>query len=178
MGAGRGIGSMRTENGYRQAAFGELPRGGAFRFYFRDEPAIALKAFFPGGGDAALVLTSTGAGLRPGDLLSAHDVGSPVVALDDVSLVPSAESATNGCGHFAECGEIELQGDVLIFVTQLQAGQRFRVNLKSGAIRQATGAPPAEIYSKWSVVRTADGETLYTYEPAPPVDDVTVVVDI
>jgi hypothetical protein len=170
---------MQT-NSDRQTTFGDLTCGHAFRFYFRGEAAIGLKAFIPGGDEAALVLTDTKSGLRPGDLLSAYDVGlSDIVALTDVSLTPSRDSATPGRGNFAESGEIELQNSGLTFVTQLQAGRRLRVDLTSGAIGQGTSVPPVEIYSKWSVVQTVGGlsETLYAYEPAPA-EDVIVAVDI
>ncbi len=81
--------------------------GQPFRFYFRDEPAIGLKAQFDHGrgSEAALVLTSTKSGLEPGALLSSYDVGN-VVELADAKIIPSTKpgAVTPGANHFAELG--------------------------------------------------------------------------
>jgi hypothetical protein len=73
-----------------EKAFNDLPPGHPFRFHRHDEKVIALKAGFPGGDQGALVLTRTKAGLQPGNILSAFDVGPNVVELHGVSIVPGA----------------------------------------------------------------------------------------
>jgi hypothetical protein len=113
--------------------FEELPTGHLFRFYNRSESVIGLKGVFNYGdlGQAALVLTPTRAGLRPGDLLSGHDVG-PVIELNGVKIIPSTKpgSVTQGAGNFAQPGEIELRGHHLIFVSTIQGDSSLmRVNL-------------------------------------------------
>jgi hypothetical protein len=133
-----------------------LAAGQPFRFYFRGERVIGIKAQFPRGMDAALVLSSTPA-LLTGGLLSGFDVG-------DVIALPDANSA--GAGNFAQPGEIELHGNELIFVTQPHGDQRitYRVNLKSGDIGRSSGTAPVEIYSEWSI---QDGiETLHQRKAA------------
>ncbi len=94
-----------------------LAPGGAFRFYFRGEGAIGLKAQFPHIA-VALALTSTNA-FRSGALLSGFDVGD-LIALAGAKIVPSIKPGTvaPGKGHFAQPGEIELHGDRLFFVTR------------------------------------------------------------
>jgi hypothetical protein len=116
-----------------EKAFDELPLGHPFRFHHRAEPVIAVKAGFPGGDQGALVLTPTEAGLRPGNILSAFDVGPRVLELHGVSIVPSTQpgSVAPGAGHFATPAEIELHGDGLIFVTTPQDGMPLRVDVKS-----------------------------------------------
>jgi hypothetical protein len=165
-----------------EKAFNELPLGHPFRFHHRAEPVIALKAGFLGGDQGALVLTPTKAGLQPGNIVSAFDVGPKVVELHEVRIVPSTRpgSVTPGAGHFATPGEIELHGDGLIFVTTPQAGTPLRVDVKSGTIGRSTGERPTEIYSEWSVVRaTGDkSETLYEHKPSPPDDTGSIVVTL
>lgn len=165
-----------------EKAFNDLPLGHPFRFHHRDELVIALKAGFPGGDQGALVLMRTEAGLQPGNILSAFDVGPKVVELHDVSIVPSTRpgSVTPGAGHFGTPGEIELYGGGLIFVTTPQGGTPLRVDVKSGTIGRATGERPTEIYSEWSVVRaTGDRtETLYQHKPLPPDDSGSIVVTL
>src|ERR1700730_2126769 len=130
-------------------SFQALRSGRPFRFHHRNEVVIGLKAFIPGGDQAALVLTRTSAGLEPGNLLSAYDVGEAnVVELTDVVLAPSTkpESLTPGAGNFAEPGEIELHGNGLVFVAVDRLdGSYLRVDLQSGAIGRATAARAAEI---------------------------------
>jgi hypothetical protein len=146
-----------------------LAPGQPFRFYFRDEAAIGLKAQFTHGarGEAALVLTKTNA-LRPGALLSGFDVGD-VVELAGAKIVPSTKPGTvfPGRHHFGEPGEIELHGSRLIFVTKPQGdGLARRIDLKSGDIGLSGGVPPVEIYSEWSI---QDGlETLHEHKPNAP----------
>ena len=165
-----------------EKAFKDLPPGQPFRFYHRAESAIAIKAGFPAGDQGALVLTPTKAGLQPGNILSAFDVGLRVVELQDVEIVPRTrpESVTPGTGHFAMSGEIELHGDSLNFVTTPQGGTLLRVDVKSGTIGRATGEPPTEIYSEWSIVRAkADRtETLYEHMPLPADDSGSIVVTL
>jgi hypothetical protein len=143
-----------------------LAAGQPFRFYFRGERVIGIKAQFPRGMDAALVLSSTPA-LLTGGLLSGFDVGD-VIALPDAKIIPSSRPDANsaGAGNFAQPGEIELHGNELIFVTQPHGDQRitYRVNLKSGDIGRSSGTAPVEIYSEWSI---QDGiETLHQRKAA------------
>jgi hypothetical protein len=150
--------------------FEALSPGQPFRFYYRGEVTIGIKAQFSYGsrGEAALVLTSTKAGLQSGDLLSGDKMGN-VVELAGAKIIPSLKpaTATPGVNHFAEPGEIELRQGGLIFVTKPQAGAILRVDIQTGAIGTASGAVPAESYSEWSVIR--DGaETLYEHKPSPP----------
>ncbi len=143
-----------------------LAPGGAFRFYFRGEGAIGLKAQFPHIA-VALALTSTNA-FRSGALLSGFDVGD-VIALAGAKIVPSIKPGTvaPGKGHFAQPGEIELHGDRLFFVTPPHAdsGIIFRVDLQSGDIGRASGAMPVEIYSEWSIQDGA--ETIHEHKATP-----------
>ncbi len=165
---------MQTAHTNPGTTFAALPCGRPFRFHHRGEAVIGLKAFFPGGDQAALVLTSTKAGLQSGNLLSAYDVGD-VVELTDVIIAPSTkpESVTPGAGNVAQSGEIELHGGDLIFITTPQGDPpmrvTLRVNIQSGVIGRASGTAPVEIYSQWSVVRTAGNrtETLYEHKPTP-----------
>jgi hypothetical protein len=159
-----------------------LPQGQPFRFYYRNEEAIGLKAQFEHGSRdaAALVLTPTKAGgLEPGALLSSFDVGD-VVELSGAKIVPSTKhgTMTPGAGHIAEPGEIELLGSRLIFVTKPQGnGLISRVDIQSGAIGRASDQVPVEIYSEWAVVR--DGETLHEHKPPTlndPAESITVIV--
>jgi hypothetical protein len=165
-----------------EKAFNDLPPGHPFRFHHRAESVIALKAGFPGGDQGALVLTPTKAGLRPGNILSAFDVGPRVVELHGVSILPSTRpgSVTPGAGHFATPGEIELHGGGLIFVTTPQGGTLLRVDVKSGTIGRATGERSTEIYSEWSVVRAKGDKTekLYEHRPLPPDDSGSIVVTL
>jgi hypothetical protein len=56
-------------------SFEKLPVGSLFRFYQRDETAFGLKAIFNyGSGDTAALVLTPAAGLRPGDLLPAHEI--------------------------------------------------------------------------------------------------------
>jgi hypothetical protein len=157
-----------------------LAPGQAFRFYFRGEGAIGLKAQFTHGarGDAALVLTSTNT-LQPGALLSGFDVGD-VVALAGAKIVPSSEpgTVTPGKGNFAQPSEIELHGSRLLFVTKPHGDDRmtYRVDLQSGDIGRSSGAAPVEIYSEWSIQDGA--ETLYEHKPTPPDPAESVVVAV
>jgi hypothetical protein len=122
-----------------------LAAGQPFRFYFRGERVIGIKAQFPRGMDAALVLSSTPA-LLTGGLLSGFDVGD-VIALPDAKIIPSSRPDANsaGAGNFAQPGEIELHGNELIFVTQPHGDQRitYRVNLKS--VTSAVQAAPRRL---------------------------------
>jgi hypothetical protein len=128
----------------RRIALKNLAAGRYFRFYHRGQSAIGLKAVFNYGdrAEAALVLAPSGTGVHPGDLLSAYEI-EEVIELPDVQIIPMTESATPGAGNIGQPGEIELQGDQLIFV----AHSSLRVNLQSGEIDRASGLRPAEIYS-------------------------------
>jgi hypothetical protein len=153
-----------------------LAPGQPFRFYFRDEAAIGLKAQFTHSArrDAALVLTSTEA-LQPGTLLFGVDVGD-VVELAGAKIVLSTKpgTVTGGKLHIGEPGDIELHGGRLIFVTKPQGdGLVRRVDLQSGDVGFATGAA-VEIYSEWSIQDGA--ETLHQHKPTPPSPAETVVV--
>jgi hypothetical protein len=165
-----------------EKAFNDLPPGHPFRFHHHDESVIALKAGFPGGDQGALVLMRTKAGLQPGNILSAFDVGPKVVELHGVSIVPSRRpgSVTPGAGHFAAPGEIELCGGGLTLVTTPQGGTLLRIDVTSGTIGRATGERPMEIYSEWSVARTTGNktETLYEHKPLPPDDSGSIVVTL
>ena len=157
-----------------------LQVGHPFRFYFRNEPAIGLKAQFDRGrgSGAALVLTSTKNGLEPGALLSSYDVGG-VVELADATIVPSTTpgSVTPGANHFAEPGEIELHSGRLFFVSTPHGnGLKYRIDLQSGETTRASGTAPIEIYSEWSVIR--DEKVLYEHKPSPQdAGSVTVTVE-
>lgn len=143
--------------------------GQPFRFYFRGEAAMGLKAQFDygHGSEAALVLTSTKSGLKSGSLLSSLDVGN-VVELAGAEITPSTKpgTVTPGANHFAEPAEIELHDGHLFFVSRPHDnGIKYRIDLQSGTIMRATGATPIEIYSEWSVVRGDD--VLYEHQPQP-----------
>jgi hypothetical protein len=154
--------------------------GQPFRFYFRGEAAMGLKAQFDygSGSEAALVLTSTESGLKSGALLSSFDVGN-VVELAGAEITPSTKpgTVTPGANHFAEPAEIELHDGRLFFVSRPHDnGLKYRVDLQSGTITRATGAAPIEIYSEWSVVRGDD--VLYQHQPQPEQGvSVTVAVE-
>jgi hypothetical protein len=156
-----------------------LAPGQAFRFYFRGERAIGIRAQFAHTA-AALVLTSTNA-LRPGALLSGFDVGD-VIALVGAKIVPSSDPTmvAPGKGNYAEPGEIELHGNQLLFVTQPHDDNRmiYRVDLQSGDIGRSSGLAPVEIYSQWSIQDGA-GETIHEHEPTPPgrVESMVVAVE-
>jgi hypothetical protein len=166
----------------QETTFHDLPCARPFRFHHRGEAAIGLKVVFGHGQreEAALVLTTTKAGLQPGNLISAYEVGNAVVELNGVTLAPSIapESVTAGAGNFAQPGEIELHDGNLIFVTTPQDRSPMRVNLKSGTIGYSTGKRPAEIYSAWSIVRKHGEqlETLYEHKPMPA-EPIIVQVD-
>jgi hypothetical protein len=157
-----------------------LAPGQAFRFYFRDEQAIGLRAQFPGGGSAAaLALTSTNS-FHSGALLSGFDVGD-VIPLAGAKIVPSTKPGTvaPGKGHFAQAGELELHGGRLFYVTvpHAEEGIIFRVDLQSGDIGRSSGLAPVEIYSQWSILDGA-GETVHEHAPAPPDRTESIVVAV
>jgi hypothetical protein len=155
-----------------------LPPGRTFRFYHGNDSVIGLKAKFSygAGGDAALILTPTKAGLQPGDVLSADDVGNVVEA--EVKIVPSTKpgTVTPGAGNIAEPAEIEVRNGGLIFVTKRQDGIKLQVDIGSGAMAKHDAAPSFEIYSEWSL-SGADGETLYEHKPAPAEGE-SIVVEV
>jgi hypothetical protein len=161
-----------------EISFGDLPRNRAFRFHYRGESVIGVKAGFPGGDDGAVILTPSKAGLVPGNIVSAYDVGPRVVELPNVSVMPSteADSVMAGAGNIAQPGELELQnGDLILVATQQGGNPFYRVNLKTGDIGFSSGRP-TEIYSRWSL---ADGDhILYEREPAQPDPDSSFIVEI
>jgi hypothetical protein len=156
-----------------------LSPGQAFRFHFRDEAAMGLKAQFTHGarGHAALVLTSTKT-LRPGALLSGFDVGE-VVELVSSKVTPSTApgTVTPGKGYITQPGEIELHGSRLLFVTKPHGDDRitYRVDVQSGDIVRSSGTP-LEIYSEWSIQNGT--ETLHEHKPTSPDPAAPVTVTI
>jgi len=150
----------------------------AFRFHFRNETAIGLKAQFNhgAGSDAALVLTPTTA-LQAGAFLSSSDVGD-VVPLARAKIVPSTKPGTPGKGNFARSGEIELRGGRLLFVTQPHGDERitYRVDLQSGNMSRSSPVAPVEIYSEWTI--QDDAATLHEHKRTPPEPTESVVVAV
>jgi hypothetical protein len=157
-----------------------LGPGQAFRFHFRDETAIGLKAQFNrgAGNDAALVLTPTTA-LKTGAFLSSFDVGD-VVPLAQAKIVPSTKpgTVTPGKGNFAQPGEIELHGGRLLFVTRPHGDDRitYRVDLQSGDISRSSPVAPVEIYSEWTIQDAT--ATLHEHKPTPPEPTESVLIAV
>jgi hypothetical protein len=96
-------------------------------------------------------------GPQAGTLFPSHEMnpGSTVVELKDVSLLPDeTEGVRSGAADKkAQPTEIELRGADLFFVTS----DGRRVNLQTGEIKNDDSSRPAEIYTRWSLVRVEGG---------------------